>query len=105
MADLRSVVLGGGGTGGHIYPLLAFADCLRRHQPDLRITCVGSAKGLEGELIPAAGYELRQVPAYQLPRSVNLDLARTPTRMLRSARAARVVLDDVAADAVVGFGG
>jgi UDP-N-acetylglucosamine--N-acetylmuramyl-(pentapeptide) pyrophosphoryl-undecaprenol N-acetylglucosamine transferase len=102
---LRSVVLAGGGTGGHIYPLLAFAECLRRHQPDLRITCVGSAKGLEGQLIPAAGFELRQVPAYQLPRSVNFDLAATPARMLRSMRAGRAVLDDVQADVVVGFGG
>jgi UDP-N-acetylglucosamine--N-acetylmuramyl-(pentapeptide) pyrophosphoryl-undecaprenol N-acetylglucosamine transferase len=105
MSELRSVVLAGGGTGGHIYPLLAFADCLRRHQPDLRITCVGSAKGLEGELIPARGYELRQVPAYQLPRKINLDLLRTPFRMLRSMRVGRKVLDDVAADVVVGFGG
>jgi UDP-N-acetylglucosamine--N-acetylmuramyl-(pentapeptide) pyrophosphoryl-undecaprenol N-acetylglucosamine transferase len=105
MAELRSVVLAGGGTGGHIYPLLAFAACLRRHQPDLRITCVGSTKGLEGQLIPAAGFELRQVPAYQLPRSVNLDLARTPARMLRSMRVGRSILDDVDADVVVGFGG
>lgn len=103
--ELRSVVLAGGGTGGHIYPLLAFADCLRRHQPDLRITCVGSAKGLEGQLIPAAGYELRQVPAHQLPRSINLDLALTPARMLKSMKAGREVLEDVDADVVVGFGG
>jgi UDP-N-acetylglucosamine--N-acetylmuramyl-(pentapeptide) pyrophosphoryl-undecaprenol N-acetylglucosamine transferase len=88
-----------------VYPLLAFADCLRRHQPDLRITCVGGAKGLENQLVPAAGYELRRVPAFQLPRSVNLDLALTPTRMLRSMRAGRAVLDDVEADVVVGFGG
>ena len=60
MAALRSVVLAGGGTGGHIYPLLAFADCLRRHEPDVRITCVGSAKGLESELIPAG--RLRPAP-------------------------------------------
>jgi UDP-N-acetylglucosamine--N-acetylmuramyl-(pentapeptide) pyrophosphoryl-undecaprenol N-acetylglucosamine transferase len=105
MADLRSVVLAGGGTGGHVYPLLAFADCLRRHQPDLRITCVGSTKGLENELIPARGYDLRHVPAYQLPRSVNLDLAKTPARMLASMRVAREVLDGVEADVVVGFGG
>ena len=103
--ELRSVVLAGGGSGGHVYPLLAFAECLRRHQPELRITCVGGAKGLENELIPAAGYDLRRVPAFQLPRSVNLDLAKTPTRMLRSMRAGREVLDDVAADVVVGFGG
>ena len=105
MADINSVVLAGGGSGGHIYPLLAFADCLRRHQPDLRITCVGSAKGMEKDLIPSRGYELRHVPAFQLPRSVNIDLAKTPTRMLRSMRAGREVLDDVDADVVVGFGG
>jgi UDP-N-acetylglucosamine--N-acetylmuramyl-(pentapeptide) pyrophosphoryl-undecaprenol N-acetylglucosamine transferase len=105
MAELTSVVLAGGGTGGHIYPLLAFADCLRRHQPGIRITCVGSAKGLEKELIPARGYDLRPVPAYQLPRTVNLDLAKTPARMLRSMKAGREVLDDVKADVVVGFGG
>jgi UDP-N-acetylglucosamine--N-acetylmuramyl-(pentapeptide) pyrophosphoryl-undecaprenol N-acetylglucosamine transferase len=104
-SPLRSVVLAGGGTGGHIYPLLAFADCLRRHQPDIRITCVGSTKGLEGRLIPAAGYELRQVPAYQLPRRLNFDLIATPARMLRSMKAGLEILEDVQADVVVGFGG
>ncbi len=105
MTDLRSVVLAGGGTGGHIYPLLAFADCLRRHDPNIRITCLGTTKGLENEIIPAAGYDLRHVPAHQLPRSVNMDLVMTGPRMLRSMRACRAVLDEVSADAVVGFGG
>jgi UDP-N-acetylglucosamine--N-acetylmuramyl-(pentapeptide) pyrophosphoryl-undecaprenol N-acetylglucosamine transferase len=105
MSELRSVVLAGGGTGGHIYPLLAFADCLRRHDPDLRITCLGTPKGLENELIPAAGYDLRLVPARQLPRKANWDLIRTPDRMWTAARATRRILDEVDADAVVGFGG
>jgi UDP-N-acetylglucosamine--N-acetylmuramyl-(pentapeptide) pyrophosphoryl-undecaprenol N-acetylglucosamine transferase len=102
---LRSVVLAGGGTGGHIYPLLAFADCLRRHDPGLRITCLGTPRGLENEIIPPRGYDLRLVPAYQLPRSINMNLVRTPDRMWRAARATRAVLDDVAAEVVVGFGG
>jgi UDP-N-acetylglucosamine--N-acetylmuramyl-(pentapeptide) pyrophosphoryl-undecaprenol N-acetylglucosamine transferase len=105
MAGLRSVVLAGGGTGGHIYPLLAFADCLRRHDPGVRITCLGTPRGLENELIPPAGYDLRHVPAHQLPRSVNLDLLRTPDRMVRAAKVAREILDEVEADVVVGFGG
>ncbi len=105
MSTVRSVVLAGGGTGGHIYPLLAFADCLRRHDPSLRITCLGSPRGLESELIPPHGYELRHVPAYQLPRSFNMNLVKTPPRMYRAMRATRAVLDDVAADVVVGFGG
>jgi UDP-N-acetylglucosamine--N-acetylmuramyl-(pentapeptide) pyrophosphoryl-undecaprenol N-acetylglucosamine transferase len=105
MGRLRSAVLAGGGTGGHIYPLLAFADCLRRHDPQLRITCIGTPRGLESEIIPQRGYDLRHVPAYQLPRSVNVNLIRTPDRMWRAARVTRAVLDDVAADVVVGFGG
>jgi UDP-N-acetylglucosamine--N-acetylmuramyl-(pentapeptide) pyrophosphoryl-undecaprenol N-acetylglucosamine transferase len=104
-SSVRSVVLAGGGTGGHIYPLLAFADCLRRHDPSLRITCLGTPRGLENEIIPPRGYDLRHIPAYQLPRSVNMHLVRTPDRMWRAARATRTVLDDVDADVVVGFGG
>lgn len=102
---LRSVALAGGGTGGHVFPLLAFADCLRRHDPQLRITCLGTPRGLENELIPPHGYELRHVPAYQLPRSVGIDLLRTPDRMWRAARAAGRILDEVRAQVVVGFGG
>ncbi|TDC79045.1 undecaprenyldiphospho-muramoylpentapeptide beta-N-acetylglucosaminyltransferase [Micromonospora sp. KC606] len=105
MGPLRSVVLCGGGTGGHIYPLLAFADCLRRNDPGVRITCLGTPKGLENELIPPAGYDLRQIPAYQLPRSLNMSLVRTPDRMWKAARAAGKVIDEVRAEVVVGFGG
>lgn len=104
-APLRSVVLAGGGTGGHVFPLLAFADCLRRHDPEIGITCLGTPRGLENELIPPRGYDLRHVPAYQLPRSVNSDLVRTPDRMWRAARAAGKILDEVQAQVVVGFGG
>jgi UDP-N-acetylglucosamine--N-acetylmuramyl-(pentapeptide) pyrophosphoryl-undecaprenol N-acetylglucosamine transferase len=105
MALLRSVVLAGGGTGGHIYPLLAFADALRRAFPEVRITALGGAKGMENELIPPAGYDLRIIPVHQLPRTLNLDLIRTPDRMWKSAHAAGKVIDEVQADVVVGFGG
>lgn len=104
-APLRSVVLAGGGTGGHVFPLLAFADCLRRHDPRIRITCLGTPRGLENELIPPHGYDLRHVPAYQLPRSVGVDLLRTPDRTWRAARVAGRILDRVRAQVVVGFGG
>jgi UDP-N-acetylglucosamine--N-acetylmuramyl-(pentapeptide) pyrophosphoryl-undecaprenol N-acetylglucosamine transferase len=105
MGLLRSVVLAGGGTGGHIYPLLAFADAVRRHFPEVRITTLGSPKGMENDLIPPAGYDLRVIPAFQLPRALNVDLLRTPDRMYKSAHAAGKVIDEVQADVVVGFGG
>lgn len=105
MNELRSVVIAGGGTGGHIEPALAFAECLRRHHPDVRVTCLGSPKGLESELIPARGWDLELVPAYPLPRKANMNLVKTPARMARATKATRKVLDNVAADVVVGFGG
>ncbi|MFG1608167.1 undecaprenyldiphospho-muramoylpentapeptide beta-N-acetylglucosaminyltransferase [Actinoplanes sp. NPDC049265] len=105
MASLRSVVVAGGGTGGHIYPLLAFADALRRAFPQVRITALGGEKGMEKEIVPAAGYDLRIIPVHQLPRSLNLNLIRTPDRMWKSAHAAGRIIDEVQADVIVGFGG
>jgi UDP-N-acetylglucosamine--N-acetylmuramyl-(pentapeptide) pyrophosphoryl-undecaprenol N-acetylglucosamine transferase len=105
MALLRSVVLAGGGTGGHVYPLLAFADAVKRHFPEVRVTALGSPKGMENQLIPPTGYDLRIIPAHQLPRAVNLNLLRTPDRMVKSASAAGKIMDEVRADVVVGFGG
>jgi UDP-N-acetylglucosamine--N-acetylmuramyl-(pentapeptide) pyrophosphoryl-undecaprenol N-acetylglucosamine transferase len=101
----RSVVLAGGGTGGHIEPALAFAECVRRHDPDVRVTCLGTPKGLEREIIPARGWDLELIPAYPLPRRPGMDLLRTPGRMAKAVSAARGVLDQVAAEVVVGFGG
>ena len=105
MGLLRSVVLAGGGSGGHIYPLLAFAEAVRRHFPDVRLTTLGRPKGMENDLIPPAGYDLRVIPAFQLPRALNLNLIRTPDRMWKSAHAAGKVIDEVQAEVVVGFGG
>ena len=106
MGQLRSVVLAGGGTGGHIYPLLAFADCLRRHDPALRITCLGTPKGLENELIPPPGYDLRQVPGVPAaPLGQHEPGPHARTGCCARRRPAGQVLDDVEADVVVGFGG
>jgi len=102
---MRRVLLAGGGTAGHTSPLLATADALRRRHPDLEITCLGTARGLETTLIPAAGYPLELVSPVPLSRQVNADLFRTPARLGRSVREALAVLDRVRPDVVVGFGG
>lgn len=100
-----SVVLAGGGTAGHVEPALAVADALRALDPTIRITALGTARGLETRLVPARGYELRLVTPVPLPRRLNGDLIRLPWRVRRAVRETRAVLDEVAADVVVGFGG
>jgi UDP-N-acetylglucosamine--N-acetylmuramyl-(pentapeptide) pyrophosphoryl-undecaprenol N-acetylglucosamine transferase len=100
-----SVVIAGGGTGGHIEPALATADALRRADPRMAITCLGTERGLETRLVPARGYELALIPPVPLPRSLTPQLLSVPSRMLGSINATAEVLDEVRADVLVGFGG
>lgn len=100
-----SVVLAGGGTAGHVEPALAVADALTAVEPGIRITALGTARGLETRLVPERGYDLRLVTPVPLPRKINGDLFRLPWRIRRSVRETRAVLDEVGADVVVGFGG
>ena len=80
-----SVVLAGGGTGGHIEPMLALADALRRRDDGrLRITCLGTARGMETRLVPARGYDLRLIPPVPLPRKPTVDLLKVPGRVVRA---------------------
>ena len=99
------VVLAGGGTTGHVAPLLATADCLRRRDPGTRIAVLGTAEGLEARLVPEAGYPLVVVSRVPLPRRLSLDLARLPVRLRAAVLAAQEAIRSVHADVVVGFGG
>jgi len=99
------VVLAGGGTAGHIEPALALADALRRLDPGIGITCVGTERGLETRLVPARGYELELVPAVPLPRAITSQLLTVPGRLAGAVNAMAAILDRVQADVLVGFGG
>ncbi|MDN5569725.1 MAG: undecaprenyldiphospho-muramoylpentapeptide beta-N-acetylglucosaminyltransferase [Propionibacteriaceae bacterium] len=100
-----SIVLAGGGTAGHTSPLIATAERLREVEPGVTLTAVGTPKGLEGRVVPAAGLDLRMIPPVPLPRKLTLALFAVPGRLWGSVRRARAILDEVDADAVVGFGG
>jgi UDP-N-acetylglucosamine--N-acetylmuramyl-(pentapeptide) pyrophosphoryl-undecaprenol N-acetylglucosamine transferase len=99
------VLLAGGGTAGHTSPLLATADALRRRDPDVEVTCLGTPRGLENRVVPEAGYPLELVPPVPLPRSLSADLLRVPGRLRGAVRAAIEVVDRVRPDVVVGYGG
>ncbi|ADU48033.1 undecaprenyldiphospho-muramoylpentapeptide beta-N-acetylglucosaminyltransferase [Intrasporangium calvum] len=100
-----SVLLAGGGSAGHVSPLLALADALVRRHPDLVVTALGTRVGLEARLVPARGLDLRFVPKVPLPRRPSADLLRLPGRLREAVDAAGKAIDDTAAEVVVGFGG
>ncbi|OMH24271.1 undecaprenyldiphospho-muramoylpentapeptide beta-N-acetylglucosaminyltransferase [Tersicoccus phoenicis] len=100
-----SIVLGGGGTAGHVSPLLAIADAIRAARPEAELLAVGTAAGMETRLVPAAGHRLATIDRVPLPRTLSGDLARLPVRLARAVRQAGQILDTAAADAVLGVGG
>ncbi|NHA66790.1 undecaprenyldiphospho-muramoylpentapeptide beta-N-acetylglucosaminyltransferase [Phycicoccus flavus] len=104
-AALRSVLLAGGGTAGHVSPLLALADCLRRHDPDVDVAALGTHTGLEARLVPARGYPLHEVPRVPFPRRPDAALLRLPKNLGGAVTAAERAIETTGAQVVVGFGG
>lgn len=100
-----SVVLAGGGTAGHIEPAMAVADALTELDPQVRITALGTARGLETRLVPERGYDLELITPVPLPRKPSVDLLRLPMRVRTAVRETRAVFDSVDVDVVIGFGG
>jgi UDP-N-acetylglucosamine--N-acetylmuramyl-(pentapeptide) pyrophosphoryl-undecaprenol N-acetylglucosamine transferase len=100
-----SIVLAGGGTAGHISPLLAIAAAVRAAAPEAKLLAVGTPSGMETRLVPAAGVELATIDRVPFPRKPSVDLLRLPARLAGAVRQAGKILDDAAADVLVGVGG
>ncbi|SDS62439.1 UDP-N-acetylglucosamine-N-acetylmuramylpentapeptide N-acetylglucosamine transferase [Paraoerskovia marina] len=100
-----AVLLAGGGTAGHVNPLLAVADELRRRDPDVALAILGTTEGLEADLVPARGYTLTPLSRVPFPRRPGMDWFQFPGRFSDAVRAAGQAIDDSGAQAVVGFGG
>ncbi|MDR6439132.1 UDP-N-acetylglucosamine--N-acetylmuramyl-(pentapeptide) pyrophosphoryl-undecaprenol N-acetylglucosamine transferase [Paenarthrobacter nicotinovorans] len=100
-----SVVLAGGGTAGHVSPLLAIADAIKDKRPEAAILAVGTPSGMETRLIPAAGYELATIDRVPFPRRPSVDLIKLPGRLRSAVSQARRILEDAKADVLVGVGG
>ncbi|MFT0847891.1 undecaprenyldiphospho-muramoylpentapeptide beta-N-acetylglucosaminyltransferase [Actinomycetaceae bacterium L2_0104] len=102
MSDL-SVVLAGGGSAGHVNPLLATAHALKNH--NVRVRAVGTKEGLEATLVPEADVELSLIDKVPFPRRPNMAALRFPGRYRGAVAEAGRILDEAGADVAVGFGG
>lgn len=102
---MTSYLLAGGGTAGHVNPLLAVADGLRARAADDTVLVLGTREGLEARLVPERGYELVFVDKVPFPRRPNGAAVAFPSRFLRAVAQVRAIIRERGIDVVVGFGG
>ena len=95
------VVMAGGGTAGHVNPLLATAAQLR--ESGAEVVVLGTKAGLEADLVPAAGFPLVEIPRVPLPRRPSLAFFTLPSRFADAVKRCAQALQG--ADVLVGFGG
>jgi UDP-N-acetylglucosamine--N-acetylmuramyl-(pentapeptide) pyrophosphoryl-undecaprenol N-acetylglucosamine transferase len=96
-------LLSGGGTGGHTYPAIAVAQELQRRGHDVRF--VGGARGIEGRVVPAAGFEIDLLPGRGLQRRLTLQNVAAVLGAAAAVLRALTIVRRYRPRVVVGFGG
>lgn len=99
------VVIGAGGTGGHIFPGLALARAIQEAEPGASVDFVGTERGLEKTLIPNAGYPLHMIDVLPLQRKLGVEPLLAGPALVRATWQARRLLRKLQADVAVGMGG
>jgi len=102
---MTNYLLAGGGTAGHVNPLLALADYITQHEPDSRIYTLGTREGLEAELIPARGYQLDFIAKLPFPRKPSIYALSFPIKFMTAVSEVRKQIRKNHIQVVVGFGG
>ena len=98
------VILAGGGTGGHVIPALAIAQELAR-QHGAEVQFIGTARGIENRLVPAAGFPLQLVQVGALKNVSMVTRFKTALDLPRAIWRAGAILVDFRPDVVIGVGG
>lgn len=102
---MTTYLLAGGGTAGHVNPLLAVADRIREREPQAEIIVLGTQEGLESRLVPERGYELQTIAKVPFPRRPNKAAVQFPAKFNGAVKQTRELIRSRGVDAVIGFGG
>jgi len=99
-------IVTGGGTSGHINPALAIAGMLKDcYGSDCEIIFTGRAEGLEGELVPKAGYEFRPITAMAMPLKPSPRFFKALIALQKGKKQCRSIIKEFKPDAVISTGG
>ncbi len=99
------VLVTGGGTGGHIYPALAFVKYVKEKDPASSFLYVGATRGLENKILPQTDIPFKTLEIQGFKRSLSFDNVKTIQLFLKSIREAKKILREFQPDVVIGTGG
>ena len=99
------VIISAAGTGGHINPGIAIANKIKKEEPDSEIIFIGTSRGLETDLVPRAGYELKILEAYGLKKEISFKNLKNIIKTATSTRVAKKYIKEFNPDVVIGTGG
>lgn len=100
-----TILLAGGGTGGHVFPAIAIADAIRSLRPDARIVFAGTKNRMEARLVPKFGYPLETVWISGVRRRFSLDNLLIPLKVMVSLVQSVLLLRRHRPAVVIGTGG
>ena len=99
------VIIAAAGTGGHINPGIAIANKIKQEEKDSKIIFIGTTRGLENDLVPRAGYELKTIEAYGLSKKISIDNLKKMIKTFKGYGEAKKIIQEFKPDIVIGTGG
>lgn len=99
------VIIAAAGTGGHINPGIAIANKIKEKNPDAQIVFMGTNRGLENDLVPRAGYELKQIESYGYGRQLTIENIKKVFKNFKGIKQAKQFIKEFKPDIVIGTGG
>lgn len=99
------VIIAAAGTGGHINPGIAIANKIKEKEPKSEIMFIGTNRGLEIDLVPRAGYQLKTVEAYGFKKEISVQNIKNIMQTLHSKKDVKKIIEEFKPDVVIGTGG
>ena len=98
-------IIAAAGTAGHINPGVAIANKIKEEENGSEIIFIGTTRGLENDLVPRAGYELKTIDAYGLSKKISIENIKKMYKTLKGYGEAKKIIKEFKPDIVIGTGG
>ncbi|MCK4920835.1 MAG: undecaprenyldiphospho-muramoylpentapeptide beta-N-acetylglucosaminyltransferase [Bacteroidales bacterium] len=101
----KRIIIGGGGTGGHIFPAISIAKAIKKLHPDTEILFVGAKDKIEMQKVPEAGFKIIGLPVAGFQRKLSVKNISFFIKLYKSMRKAARIIEEFKPQIAVGVGG